>query len=351
MKPDLNLPCPECDAAAGPGILRRDFMRMTGGLAATALLSNVNPALAQNAVRPAALAARQPAEALVRELHAGLNDWQRRHVVYPWNHMGSDGSRIPVRLRTYNTCIGKAIGETYTRGQRELIERILQAISSGEDGYRQITRNGSWDSNDGILSGGAYIFGDPTTNQYCFLFAGHHLTVRCDGNSEPDVPFGGPIFYGHIVSGYSQRNVFNYQTRSALAVFDALTENQRRRALVRGRPSEAGNGPNPYTLRGRGDTMPGIRGGELSADQRRLLEGVMRTLLSPYRKEDVDEVMEIVRANGGLDNIHLAFYENAGGGAAEPWTYWRLEGPGFVWCYRVLPHVHTFVNIRRLPNT
>ena len=25
--------------------------------------------------------------------------------------------------------------------------------------------------------------------------------------------------------------------------------------------------------------------------------------------------------------------------------FWRLEGPGFVWNYRVLPHVHTYVNI------
>ena len=25
--------------------------------------------------------------------------------------------------------------------------------------------------------------------------------------------------------------------------------------------------------------------------------------------------------------------------------FWRLEGPGFVWNFRVLPHVHTFVNI------
>jgi hypothetical protein len=27
------------------------------------------------------------------------------------------------------------------------------------------------------------------------------------------------------------------------------------------------------------------------------------------------------------------------------WHFWRLEGPGFVWNYRVLPHVHTYVNI------
>ena len=29
----------------------------------------------------------------------------------------------------------------------------------------------------------------------------------------------------------------------------------------------------------------------------------------------------------------------------EPWSHWRLEGSGFVWSYRSLPHVHTFVNI------
>jgi len=344
MKPELTPPCPDCDGVAQAEVSRRDFFRLAGGLTAAAVAGELAPARA-----PAAPGSGS-AEDLVRELYAGLNDWQRGHVVYPWDHLGNDGSRIPVRLRTYNTCIGKAIGETYSKAQRELIERILRAMSSGEDGYRQITRNGTWDANDGILSGGAYVFGNPTGGQpFCFLFAGHHLTVRCDGNSEPDVPFGGPLFYGHIVNGYSQRNVFNYQTRSALALFDALTEDQRRRALVRGRPAEAGNGPNPLGLRGRDDALPGIRGGELTAEQRRLLDSVLRTLLSPYRKEDGDEVMEIVRANGGLERVHLAFYENPGGGAAEPWTYWRLEGPGFVWCFRVLPHVHTFVNIRRLP--
>src|SRR5207237_2398400 len=139
-------------------------------------------ALAQDRLARAA-----SAEDLVRELYTGLNDWQRRHVVYPWNH-GGEGGRVPVRMRTYNTCIGKAIGETYTRSQRELIERILRAMSSGEDGYSQITRNGSWDSNDGILSGGAYIFGTPSGNKtFCFLFAGHHHMVSTDGNTAPDV--------------------------------------------------------------------------------------------------------------------------------------------------------------------
>ena len=70
----------------------------------------------------------------------------------------------------------------------------------------------------------------------------------------------------------------------------------------------------------------------------------MKVLISPYRKEDGDEVMEIVKANGGMEQMSLAYYKDKETGK-EPWSFWRLEGPGFVWSYRALPHIHTFVNI------
>ena len=84
---------------------------------------------------------------------------------------------------------------------------------------------------------------------------------------------------------------------------------------------------------------------ELTADQKRLVETVMRNVLSPFREEDADEVMEIIRRNGGMERIHLAFYRDAAPNDNNRWHFWRLEGPGFVWNYRVLPHVHTYVNI------
>jgi hypothetical protein len=71
----------------------------------------------------------------------------------------------------------------------------------------------------------------------------------------------------------------------------------------------------------------------------------MRDILSPYRKEDGDEVMRILKANGGLEKLRLAFYQDRGMNDKQPWHFWRLEGPGFVWNYRVLPHVHTYVSI------
>jgi len=245
----------------------------------------------------------------------------------------------------YNTPFGKAVGESYTRVQRELIEKIMFSMSSGEEGYEKITRHGGWDSRDGILSGGAYIFGDPTgDDQFCFMYAGHHITLRCDGNSEDGAAFGGPIFYGHRPPGYSDRNVYFYQTQKVMEVFEGLDSNQRRQALGSDSPGE---GTTAIQFRDDGQAMPGISGAELSSEQKIHIQEVMRTLLSPYRKEDVDEVMAIVQHNGGMDKIHLAFFgdqENV----REPWRHWRLEGPGFIWSFRVLPHVHSYVNIAKL---
>ena len=45
----------------------------------------------------------------------------------------------------------------------------------------------------------------------------------------------------------------------------------------------------------------------------------------------------------------IAFYRDANEADARRWDFWRLEGPGFVWNYRVLPHVHTYVNIALRP--
>jgi len=125
-------------------------------------------------------------------------------------------------------------------------------------------------------------------------------------------------------------------------VFEALTEKQRGLALIaRGNPGEMEG-----SIRFRPAAQrPGIAYADLTADQRTLVQAVMRDVLAPYRKEDVDEVMDIIRRNGGMERIQLAFYAENNRGADEPWSFWRLEGPGFVWNYRVLPHVHTYVNI------
>src|SRR5436190_19343465 len=107
------------------------------------------------------------------------------------------------------------------------------------------------------------------------------------------------MYYGNSPDGYIQRNCFFYQTRSVLSVFDALTEAQRRLAVVTGSPGEL-----EPSVRFRNNGWPGLPSSELTADQRRLVEQVMRDVLVPFRREDADEVMQIGRRNGGLQPIH-----------------------------------------------
>jgi hypothetical protein len=345
---ELAKRCPECDELVeqDTSIDRRNFIRVIGESAASLVavggLAAAAPSVLAGdpAPRPQQPAARvRPAEEMIRELYASLSDDQRGQVVRPWNHGADRGRGTPTRMGMYNAPIGRRIGQVYTPAQRELNQRILRAIASDENGYRQLARGGTFDGSRSFEGCGADIFGDPTTGQYAWVFSGHHLTVRCDGNSEPGAAFGGPMYYGHSPDGWSQRNIFNYQTREVMTVFEALSEAQRRVAVVTGSPGELAP-----SVRFR-ERHPGISAGELNRTQRQHVEQVMRTILSPYRREDADEVMEIIRRNGGLERLHLAFYRERDADAKTRWHFWRLEGPGFVWNYRVLPHVHTYVNI------
>jgi len=328
--------CPECES-----FYRRDFLRLVGA----GTLAAVGAPLAGTAgtaetPTPRRSTPNYAAEALVKELYAGMSDDQKKQVCRPFDN--------PARQTVNpNRFLDVPLGKVFSNKQQELIERIVKAISSGDKGFHQISRQGTWDASRSFGNCGANLFGEPGDGKkFAFLFTGHHLTVRCDGDSQEGAAFGGPIYYGHSPNGYSPRNVFNYQTQEVLNVFDALDAKQRARALIRmGNPGE---GARSVVLPGK-EPRIGIAYAELSKDQQELVAQVMRALLSPFRKEDGDEVMAIIKETGGLAKIHLAFYaedyEGARTSERQPWSFWRLEGPGFVWNYRVLPHVHTYVNI------
>jgi len=334
--------CPECEElASGEALGRRDFMRVVGvGVGAVAV--GTIPAVARAAVETTKKPAK-PAEDLIKELYFTLSDTQRNAVVLPWNHTTRGG--VLTRMGMYNAPIeNKKIGDNYSKAQQDLLNRIIRAIISEDDqAYKRISRNGTWDMSGSFQGCGALIFRDPEDGQkFSWMFTGHHLTLRCDGNSLEGAAFGGPMYYGHSPNGYTEANVFYYQTKTVLEVFKSLDAKQQTKAIVGGNPGEQARS---VQFRKPEEAKPGIACTELSAEQKALVEIVLKSLLSPYRKEDADEVLEILKANGGLDKLHLAFYKDNLMNDRERWHFWRLEGPGFVWHYRILPHVHCYVNI------
>ncbi|MCX7665606.1 MAG: DUF3500 domain-containing protein [Gemmataceae bacterium] len=323
-----------------PNTDRRSFLKTTIAGATALTIPSLAARAAEPELGPKPRLVNTVAEDLIKELYSGLDDAQKKLVVKPWNH--KDRQTV-----NPNKALDKLIGNVYTKSQEDLLLKIVKAICSGEDGFHQISRAGTWDASKSFENCGADIFGDPSKGQFAFLLTGHHLTIRCDGDSEPGAAFGGPIYYGHTPDGYDdKKNVFAYQTRAVEKLFRALDEKQQAKAYVQKTPGE---GAGSIRLKGEKAPKPGISVSELSKDQVKLMEEVMRTLLSPYRAADADEVMKIIKLTGGMEKIHFAYYTEAEEGfktsEKRPFSFWRLEGPGFVWNYRVLPHVHTYVNI------
>ncbi len=325
-----------------PNSDRRSFLKTTVAGAAALALPSTGILLAADKpeVGPKPRLVNTVAEDLIKELFAGMSDVEKKWACKPWNH--KDRQTV-----NPNKALDKKIGNVFTDAHQELILKIVKALGSGDDGFHQISRAGTWDASQSFDNCGVDIFGEPGKGQFAFLFTGHHLTIRCDGDSEPGAAWGGPIYYGHTPDGYDdKKNVFTYQTRAVEKLFRALDEKQRAKAHVDKNPGE---GAGSIKLKGEKAAKPGISIADLSKDQAKLVEEVMRTLLSPYRAADADEVMKIIKATGGMEKIHFAYYSEAEEGfktsEKKPFSFWRLEGPGFVWNYRVLPHVHTYVNI------
>jgi len=344
--------CPECDDAFNfpepPPVDRRSFIRVLGGTAAAVALGAAGSVQGARRDETKTEKKLKPAEELIKELFSTLKDEQKKKVVLPYDHGGGKGGR-PTRKGMYNAAINNIRIETvYTKAQEELLEKIVKAMSSGDDGYRLISRGGTWDASRSFSRCGALFFGEPTEpGKSAFVFSGHHLTIRCDGDFQDGTAWAGPIYYGHSPNGYSRGNLFNYQTRSVIGLHKALDEKQREKAtILMGNPGEMDRS---VQFKKKAEDRPGLPIEDLSKDQKKLVETVMRDVLSPFRKEDADEVMLAIKQIGGMEKIKLAFYadnyEGARTSKEQPWSFWRLEGPGFVWNFRVLPHVHTFVNI------
>lgn len=322
--------CPDC---RDEGLSRRDFVRTVGGAVAAGLV----PLAAARPRRVFGQEKKLAAETAAQRLYESLKPEQKQAVCFPFDH--------PLRQRiNANWAITDTrIEDDFTPEQQALIEEIFKGVTSPEGAERFLKQ---MDEDYGGL--GQYhiaLFGEPGSGQFEFEMTGRHLTLRADGDSTAGAAFGGPIIYGHG-AGDSEKglpgNVFYYQTQRANEVFSALDGEQRKLALLAQAPPEA-----RVPVQGETGMFPGIRVGDLSSDQKELVEKVLKIVLDPYRKEDIDEAFALMEAGGGLDALHMAFYESDDIGGDHEWDIWRIEGPTFVWHFRGAPHVHAYVNIAK----
>lgn len=315
--------CPDCDNT----VSRRKFL--VGAGSTLALVPLLGSARSHAAPSPTSAA-----ESAVLRLHQSLTPEQRKVVSLAFDD--------PRRQRiSANWSVTPADVDSFSKDQQQIIHEILRGVTS-EDGYERFLKQMQAD-HGGIGHYAVAIFGDPATGPFQFELTGRHLTLRADANSLPGAAFGGPIVYGHGARGNSTGNLFWYQTRRANEVFAALDGAQREKALLPNAPSESA-----VQFRARGAAIPGIRVSDLSADQQNLVRKVLGDILAPYRKEDVDEVHQVLDATGGVGGLHMAFYKQGDLDDDGVWDIWRVEGPALVCHFRGAPHVHAYINIAHL---
>jgi hypothetical protein len=313
--------CPDCDSSTD----RRLFLQAAGAVVAAAALPIERFAYAAPTTKSAA-------ETVAGKLFESLSADQKKAICF--------GFDDPLRSRVNaNWHITKPTisSDFYTKDQQKLIDEIVRKVTT-EDGYERIQKQTEYDAG-GIGAYSIAMFGTPGSNKFEWTLTGRHLTLRADGDSVDKAAFGGPIVYGHGEETAAD-NLFHYQTKQTNEVFKALDAKQMEKALVAMAPKE-----DAVDLQGESGKFPGIGVSELSADQKKLVEATLKVLLAPYRAEDVEEVMSILQASGGVDKLHMAFYKQGDLKNDQVWDIWRVEGPAFVWHFRGAPHVHAYINI------
>jgi hypothetical protein len=320
--------CPDC----GEGVSRRDFIKSAAGVAAVA-------AAAKAPVWASTWREEKP-EALVKMFYESLKPEQKDKICLGW------GDARRQKVSNNWEIVPEAIGKFYTGTQQQMIKDIFKGLVS-EDGAGRFARSMK-DDHGGIENYHVAMFGDPATDKWEWVLTGRHVTIRCDGDTQENVAFGGPIFYGHAAEGFNEKpdhpgNVFWKQALLANKLFGALDGKQQEKALIEKSPADDEKSirvkkTGPWT---------GICVGDLSKDQKGLVEDTMKDLLAPYRAADVEEALAFIKEGGGLDKVHVAFYQDGDLGNDRVWDRWKLEGPTMSWYFRGSPHVHTWVNIAR----
>jgi hypothetical protein len=324
------------------GLNRRGFVQAVG---ATAAVASLAPATLVNA----GVDKKTQPEMLVQKLYETLTPKQKEAVAFDWDHKDSRGLLRTHVSNNWHITKPKIASNFFTKDQQDIIEAIFNGLYN-PDWQPQIRKQLQDDAGGYGKSQSIALFGTPGSGKFEFVMTGRHLTIRCDGDSTEHVAFGGPIFYGHAAEGFNEEkdhpgNVYWHQSLKANALLPMLDGKQRKQALVPKAPQES-----KIAFQGPKGELPGIALSELSKDQLAHAEGVLKTLLAPYRATDQTEALACLKAQGGLEKCSMAFYQSDDIGEDGVWDMWRIEGPSFVWHWRGAPHVHVWVNISNDPS-
>ncbi|WP_159590797.1 DUF3500 domain-containing protein [Chelativorans xinjiangense] len=263
-----------------------------------------------------------------------LDEEQRKAAVYPFNDntQRSNWSNFP----DGPVQRGGVMRGNLSDEQNAALEALLGEVLS-EDGVRnvayQLAAEDMLDSGIGGPNFGsdfyyASFLGEPSTSEpWMFQFGGHHLAINV-------TVFGPEISFSPMLTGgeplnitYEEQDIYitETETAAAQAFMDALTAEQKEVAIIGDQPINLLLGPGEF---GTVLAPEGIKGSNLTDEQKKLLLDVIEARLNFINDDDFAAKMETVRSE--IDDTYFGWWGPVGTlGAA----YFRVTAPSLVMEY------------------
>lgn len=257
----------------------------------------------------------------LRKLFESLSAEQRAAVLKDYDDENRDAEVFFPGERP-----GLLIGKL-SDAQFETLDGAIRAFLS-DVGYQTAMKVASQSHKGaGLRAYFANFFGDPTgEGPWAFRIAEHHLTL-VHVHSDPDR-------FGPILLGANPPELWHEQEDAAIACFKALSDDEKKRALL-----GAGAGESGAALDG------GIPLSELSADAAKAARATIDARLALFS----DAQQKKLRAVLEKQDLRLGFYgamtaRSADGGKAN----WKIAGDGFL-CDYESSRGHIHMTLRAAP--
>ncbi|MFN0106672.1 MAG: DUF3500 domain-containing protein [Bryobacteraceae bacterium] len=331
---------------------RRSLIQSAGASAGLLTLSPANDLLA--APGPS------NTDPLAMQLYKSLSDAQKEKICLPADH--------PKRRYIHNFWFihpDHRVPTTFTPEQQELIRNIFDSLHSPEhrEGVKKQVITDQYGDPKNAPSAG--FFGTPADQNFEFILTGHHVIRRCNARSHKGLGFNGaPIFYGHFpypgnVDGQIRReagrmagfietqdhpgNPYWYQGKIFNRFVQSLNGRQQQMGLIAGEPRVE----QPDKVVQIASEKHGLPCSELSKDQKKFFVESMRSMLSMFRKDDVNATIDTIRNKNVLDNLTVSWFSGKYDvGSDKVWDTWQIEGPNMVWYFRGIPHIHCYFHLK-----
>jgi hypothetical protein len=231
-------------------------------------------------------------QSIAVELFTSLTPEQRKIAVLPYDSPEKDSQVFPGGPRP-----GVPMKQLDAK-QRELAMSLLKQFTSAA-GAKKCEEIVAQDADEGgIDKYFVTFFGEPGPGKtYAWRIAEHHLTLV-----HVDVEKGEPTRFGPILLGSDPPTLFDAEEDLHIALYAAMSEQERSKAKGEGKVGIAGNAV---------PANNGVRVSELSPTAQEKVKAIYENRLAFFGDEIQGRIRKLVEANGGIGTMNVVFWNVA----------------------------------------